>query len=784
MGVRFGETGEGQLTVGHVLHEETDNGFQMVGHVFHGPAERPIEPTEPVSDTQLVPASDPISQFETLGNDSISQFETLTADDTHANDLFDGDDNTSGVVSHEDKSPCENGIFESFNRLNFRRVMGSDGVYSPSAVPANDDKAGNSVLDAAQEVSPNFDHADTLHAVNQSLQVSSPKFMWETGFLGAIFNSGTSVVDTLFNPVSLKRPATAFVDLLDDKLDEVPIAKALRKGAVKPIYLDSFSRASSENEHSKRKSFLGGWVTLILVNCSAFSAFDDALSESAEPDRDSVFRYLTECLAAKATSTIGKRLGAMSKYVAHCEARGLTAFPLSEKSLYDYMSELHSNVRSSASSGRSFLEAIRFSAAILGLHGLEKDKVPQRVSGLAELLASRAPCIRQAVPLTVRQVAKLEELCCNIDAIQDRVLIGGLLVMLYSCARASDMSRVVKLVVDRVDTGGVALADKEVAGFIEACALHTKGARSRAHKRTLLPLVAPMIGVSGWRWWDSYLQARDAMGFTHRGGLAYPMLGRYDENGMPMEDALQASEIGCYLRNFLKVEHANVNEVRSHSLKVTPLSWLAKAGSSLSLRRSLGHHLDPGARSATIYARDAMAPPLRELCRVVRLIADETFLPDNTRSGRFKGEMQGPDKSEVQPAATAGTEQDSECESYEMPFSERLGGDTDDSNTDASSDAGGNSDGEVLDTTTLWELVEPRHRPNLVQVKPGLETLMHSQSHVMHLRATGSGRFICGRVISDRYSSVAVGASCECTRCQVCYTSKHVVEEARLPQPS
>ena len=57
--------------------------------------------------------------------------------------------------------------------------------------------------------------------------------------------------------------------------------------------------------------------------------------------------------------------------------------------------------------------------------------------------------------------------------------------------------------------------------------------------------------------------------------------------------------------------------------------------------------------------------------------------------------------------------------SSEMPFSERLAGDTDDSNTDTSSDAGEISDGEVLDTTTLWELVEPRRRPNLVQKAGG-----------------------------------------------------------------
>ena len=132
-----------------------------------------------------------------------------------------------------------------------------------------------------------------------------------------------------------------------------------------------------------------------------------------------------------------------------------------------------------------------------------------------------------------------------------------------------------------------------------------------------------MTGVSEWCWWDHYLQAREAMGVSSKGGLAYPLLCRFDDQGSPLADALQASEVGSYLRNVLKVAHASVNEIRSHSLKVTALSWMAKAGCSLSVRRSLGHHLDPGARSATIYSRDAMAPPLRELCRVIQLIASK-----------------------------------------------------------------------------------------------------------------------------------------------------------------
>ena len=265
------------------------------------------------------------------------------------------------------------------------------------------------------------------------------------------------------------------------------------------------------------------------------------------------------------------------------------------------------------------------------------------------------------------------------------------------------------------------------------------------------------------------------MGMVQKSGLAFPLLCRFDEQGCALSDALQATEIGCYLRNVLKVEHASANDIRSHSLKVTTLSWMAKAGCSLSVRRSLGHHLDPGACSATIYSRDAMATPLRELCRIFKLIADGAFMPDNTRSGRFKDETQG--------ASAAQTQLESEeesLESYEMPFSEKLAGDTDDSGTDASSDAGEKSDSELLDTTTLWELVEPRHRPNLVQVKPGLETWMHVQSHVMHLLAQDSKRFICGRVVSDRYKVVQQGASCECTRCQTCYMSKLAVDGARL----
>ena len=139
--------------------------------------------------------------------------------------------------------------------------------------------------------------------------------------------------------------------------------------------------------------------TLVLINCSAFNAFDDALSEAGGCERTILTQSLGECLATKATSTIGKRLSSMTKFASFCESKGLKAFPLSEKCLHAYMSELHSNKQTSASAGKSFLESVRFSAAKLGLHGLDKDRVPQRVSGLAELLATGSTAL---IPRTWR----------------------------------------------------------------------------------------------------------------------------------------------------------------------------------------------------------------------------------------------------------------------------------------------------------------------------------------------------------------------------------------------
>ena len=97
--------------------------------------------------------------------------------------------------------------------------------------------------------------------------------------------------------------------------------------------------------------------------------------------------------------------------------------------------------KTSASAGRSLLEALRFTQGVLGLQSDMQILGTGRVDGLSVELGRRAGPIQQATPLTVQQVMQLERLVSECDDLKDVVTFGGLLVLLYSCGRFSDGQR-------------------------------------------------------------------------------------------------------------------------------------------------------------------------------------------------------------------------------------------------------------------------------------------------------------------------------------------------------
>ena len=116
-----------------------------------------------------------------------------------------------------------------------------------------------------------------------------------------------------------------------------------------------------------------------------------------------------------------------------CTTHGRELFPLAEHAMYDYMLHLRNADSPVPTSGKSFMESVHFTCGVFGLGCDEFVLRSTRISGLAEELARSGGVIRQAVPLTVLQVSKLEHDCRSPC---DRCLVGGVLALLYSSGRA------------------------------------------------------------------------------------------------------------------------------------------------------------------------------------------------------------------------------------------------------------------------------------------------------------------------------------------------------------
>ena len=320
------------------------------------------------------------------------------------------------------------------------------------------------------------DHATAINNLSTSLPPHKPKHFWEDNpFLNAVFGFG-NIVDDLFQPSRKKRPVAPLVDLTaDDPKDDYPVTKALKSGAKNPLYHSALRKGSEELETDRRHTYLTSWTSLVLLNVDAFTAFDVVRQNlQGKTVREAVYLTIGECLACKATSTVGKRLGSLKRFARFCDGLAIQPFPLSDTNMHAYVSSLLVSDEASATSGRSFLESIRFTCAMLGLVSLDPELVSKRVDGVAQMILKRAPPIAQADPLTVKQVKQLEAICCNCDAIQDRVIAGGVLLMVYGSARASDVTRAVEMVIDKVPIECRDDDSLEPSGYIELKVLRSQ----------------------------------------------------------------------------------------------------------------------------------------------------------------------------------------------------------------------------------------------------------------------------------------------------------------------
>ena len=73
--------------------------------------------------------------------------------------------------------------------------------------------------------------------------------------------------------------------------------------------------------------------------------------------------------------------------------------------------------------------------------------------------------------------------------------------------------------------------------------------------------------------------------------------------------------------------------IGTHSARTTTLSWLNKKGTARDVTALLGHHAtrEAGLVTEIVYARDAMAHPLRVFQELLDEVRDKSFKPDESR---------------------------------------------------------------------------------------------------------------------------------------------------------
>ena len=247
------------------------------------------------------------------------------------------------------------------------------------------------------------------------------------------------------------------------------------------------------------------------------------------------------------------------------------------------------------------------------------------LKGSATHSLQAAPPLRQKPAILVSQVKRLE-LLTDSDEPALVNIVGGILVALYSRSRWMDLQRASSLELDAPE--GVTYFGNT---FYQLNTSEYKTSKSGGKSRLILPLTLPIFSLSGCHWFQNWLAARDRLGLPVQGAITPPLirsLGAQGDTPRPFN----TSEVNAILA---KIAKPGEPVPTSRSLKATCLSWVAKAGVSPPLRKLLGHHVDATELSVNTYSRDLLAPPLRELVRVLSLIASGAFSPDTTRSGYF-----------------------------------------------------------------------------------------------------------------------------------------------------
>lgn len=438
-------------------------------------------------------------------------------------------------------------------------------------------------------------------------------------------------------PVPMKPAEATAVNLT------VITAKRVLVAASGPAYVRAVRRlkevAWRDGQTMDRQRSLHMWK-LILDACANFSDTGRQLIEDCATmvSDDAISGTIADTFSKKASGTLYKRGGAILRFMKWCSEQKpmpIPAFPVEERIVYKYLVWLKDTGKA-PSVGSDFRSALAFSYGVIGLDSVQPVLKSGRCSGAAHTLLARKRRLMQMDPLEAGMVMTLETVLDDesVDDI-DRMGSGHYLALTFFRSRFEDGQNVESLELDVYN--GV--------GFVDAQTAQTKTSNTVKKRNRFLTMSAPSHGLLRTPWAQTWLEVRRRLGMECGRDLPFLPAPKLDGTGF-YKRALTSSEGTAWLRQLLAkyggFDQAKLSRIGTHSCKATTLSWLAKFGVHLDMRRLLGYHSTPGDVSVLTYSRDSMAEPLRLLVKVMEEISAQRFFPDSTRSGRFVYEAASP----------------------------------------------------------------------------------------------------------------------------------------------
>ena len=616
-----------------------------------------------------------------------------------------------------------------------------------NAVPEQGSSGSQQLLSAQQ-------HKDWFEsALFSTVNLCEAKMPWEQGIFKQIFEDGDGlppvVPEMSLGAVFEHTPLESVLETACDAVKDTVCPKAAYEGAVYPNYVQNLS---DKDYFESRESLMDAALCKLLIvvrHCALGCVVGRQMVASKGPDTEAeCIRILQAVVGTKSPNTVVKRANSLLsflRWVAKQPERYEN--PFKEELVWEYFSWLQS-VEAPATRASSCMSALRFAYHVLGMDSLKSCMESRRLTGLSERMLCKKQLLRQSSPLTVNQVKLLRKfLDDESNVMYDRACAAYFLVAIYGRCRHSDLAHIQRAVIDCDDQGG----------YLELLTAWHKTGRGADKKTKLLPILIPGTGVDGKVWIGKAESVFGSLGLNLEGELGRPLLPAPSNVGDNLSSrGLTSSEASGILRSLThamdQLDSEGRFSVTSHSAKSTTLSWAAKFGLSPATRSILGRHSNSLVETYTIYSRDLVVAPTRELQRVINDIAIGRFAPDAPRREFFvKFPPDPPQEATLEEGQHAGSLEPPICKTEIMDGEEQVIDliSSDESEESSSSDADSSASSELEEPPTKVKRFKPK-------IPIAEKWYVHRKSHILHKLADNqfgwSSEFLlCGKRLTEAY---------------------------------